>query len=167
MPDGFSLPPKCNFLHLLANSPAALDAYAACAGALARGQLTPRQREIIAIMVAEINGSNYCLSAHYAAARKLGLSHEEINSARRAASDDAQTQALLRFTQAVALQRGDISESDFQYLRLAGFNDALIAEVISNIALNIFANYFNSVARTEVDFPLLKPGADKPERRQK
>jgi hypothetical protein len=25
--------------------------------------------------------------------------------------------------------------------------------------------YFNSVARTEIDFPVLKPGADAPERR--
>ena len=165
MPADSSLPAKCNFLHLLANSPAALSAYAACASALANGQLTPRQRELIAIMVAEINGSNYCLSAHYASARKLGLSHEEIRAARRGISDDAQTQALLRFTQAVAIQRGEISDADFQYLRLAGFNDALITEVISNIALDICANYFNSVARTEVDFPLLKPGADKPERR--
>ena len=70
----------------------------------------------------------------------------------------------MRFAQAVAIQRGEISDRDFAYLRLAGFTDALIAEIISNIALNIFTNYFNSVARTEVDFPVLKPGADKPDR---
>jgi hypothetical protein len=35
-------------------------------------------------------------------------------------------------------------------------------EILSNIALNIFTNYFNSVARTDMDFPLLKPGADAP-----
>jgi uncharacterized peroxidase-related enzyme len=159
-----SLPPDCNFLHLLANSPAALNAYAAWAGALAQGQLTSRQRELLAMTVAEINGANYCLSAHYDFARRLGLSEVEIRAARRAASDDAQTHAMLRFAQAVAIQRGEISDRDFSYLRLAGFTDELIAEIISNVALNIFTNYFNSVARTEVDFPLLKPGADKPER---
>jgi hypothetical protein len=35
---------------------------------------------------------------------------------------------------------------------------------VSNIALNIFTNYFNSIARTDIDFPLLKPGADAPAR---
>jgi uncharacterized peroxidase-related enzyme len=159
-----SLPADCNFLHLLANSPAALNAYAACAGALAKGQLTARQRELLAIAVSEINGAKYCLSAHYAFARRIGVSHEEIRAARRATSDDPQTHAMLRFAQAVAIQRGEISDRDFAYLRLGGFTDELVAEIISNIALIIFTNYFNSVARTEVDFPVLKPGADKPER---
>jgi uncharacterized peroxidase-related enzyme len=158
-----SLPRDCNFLHLLANSPAALKAYVACADALAQGQLTPRQRELMALTVAEINGAKYCLSAHYALARKLGLAEAEIQSARRAVSADRQTHAMLRFAQAVALQRGEISEADFQSLRQAGFADALIAEIVSNIALNIFTNYFNLVARTEIDFPVLKPGADAPE----
>ena len=69
---------------------------------------------------------------------------------------------MLRFAQAVALQRGELSDADFQSLRQAGFTDGLITEIISHIALNIFTNYFNSVARTDIDFPLLKPGADAP-----
>jgi uncharacterized peroxidase-related enzyme len=152
--------PDCNFLHLLANSPAALNAYAACADALSRGQLTPRHRELLALTVAEINGARYCLSAHYALARKLGLDDNEIRAARRATSADCQSHAMLRFAQSVALQRGEISDADFQSLRLAGFTDALITEIISNIALNIFTNYFNCIARTEIDFPLPKPAAD-------
>ena len=154
----------CNFLHLLANSPAALSGYLACAGALSRGQLTPRQRELLALAIAEINGARYCLSAHYAAARKLGLGNDEIRAARRATATDPQTHAMLRFAQGVALQRGELSDADFQSLRQAGFSDALIVEIVSNIALNIFTNYFNAIARTEIDFPLLKPGADAPAR---
>jgi uncharacterized peroxidase-related enzyme len=156
--------PACNFLHLLANSPASLQAYQACTRALGQGQLTPRQRELLALTIAEINGARYCLSAHYAQARRLGLDDAEIRAARRATSPDRHTHALLRFAQAVTLQRGEISDADFHSLRQAGFSDALIAEIVSHIALNIFTNYFNSVARTEVDFPLLKPGADTPER---
>ena len=158
------LPPDCNFLHMLANSPAALNAYAACVGALAQGQLTPRHRELLALTVSEINGARYCLSAHYAIARELGLDEAEIRAARRAVSAEPQTHAMLRFAQSVALQRGEISDADFQTLRLAGFTDSLVAEIVSNIALNIFTNYFNSVARTDVDFPVLKPGADAPTR---
>jgi uncharacterized peroxidase-related enzyme len=159
-----SLPPDCNFLHLLANSPAALDAYVASAGALAQGQLTPRQRELLALTVAEINGARYCLSAHYALARKLGLSDVEIRAARHAVATDPETQAILRFAQAVSIQRGEVSNAEFQALRQAGFNDALVTEIVSNIALNIFTNYFNSVARTDIDFPVLKPGSDAPVR---
>ena len=69
---------------------------------------------------------------------------------------------MLRFTRAVVLQRGDISDEDFQALGKAGFTAAQMIEIVANIALNIFSNYFNSVAKTEVDFPLLQPGADAP-----
>ena len=35
----------------------------------------------------------------------------------------------------------------------AGYTDGDIAELVANVAANIFTNYFNHVARTEVDFP--------------
>jgi alkylhydroperoxidase family enzyme len=69
---------------------------------------------------------------------------------------------MLRFAQAVAIQRGEISDADFLSLRQAGFTDVLVTEIVSNVALNIFTNYFNLVVRTEVDFPLVKPGAEAP-----
>ena len=156
--------PDCNFLHLLANSPAALNAYLASASALAQGELTPRQRELLALTIAEINGARYCLSAHYAHAREIGLNDSEIRAARRATAADPHTRAMLRFAQSVALQRGEISDADFQSLRLAGFTDALITELISHIALNIFTNYFNCIARTDMDFPLPKADAEVPMR---
>jgi len=148
--------PDCAFLHLLANSPAATDGFLACQSALAAGQLTPRQRELLALAVAEINGSEYCLAVHGALARKAGLTAQDIHFARKATAADPQEDAMLRFTRALTLQRGDVSEADFQALKRARFTDGQIAEVIANIALNIFTNYFNVLARTELDFPALK-----------
>ena len=150
------IPPDCNFLHLLANSPAATEGYLASQSALARGQLTLRQRELLALAVAEINGSKYCLSAHAALARKAGLSEQDIRFARKATAANPQEDAMLRFAQAVTLQRGDVSDADFQMLKRAGFTDGPIAEIIANIALNVFTNYFNVLARTEIDFPAIK-----------
>jgi uncharacterized peroxidase-related enzyme len=151
-----------NFLQLLANSPAALRAYIRADAALVRGQLTVRQRKQVALAVAEINGSSYSLSAHYDTGKRFGLTHHEMQLARDATATDPKAETMLRFTQAVVLQRGDISDEDFQALRKAGFTDAQIVEIVANIALNIFSNYFNSVAKTEVDFPLLQPGTDVP-----
>ncbi len=150
------------FLQVMANSPASLRAYIRADAALVRGQLTPRQRQQVALAVAEINGSSYSLSAHYDAGKSLGLTHHEMQLARNATAADPKAETMLRFTQAVVLQRGEISDDDFQALRKAGFTDAQIVEIVANIALNIFSNYFNSVAKTEVDFPLLQPGADAP-----
>jgi uncharacterized peroxidase-related enzyme len=151
-----------NLLQVMANSPASLRAYIRADAALMRGQLTARQREQVALAVAEINGSSYGLSAHYDAGKRLGLTHHEMQLARNATAADPKAKTMLRFTQAVVLQRGEVSDDDFQALVKAGFTDAQIVEIVANIVLNIFANYFNSVAKTEVDFPLLQPGATAP-----
>jgi len=149
-----------NFLQVMANSPAALRAYILADGALVHGQLTPQQREQIALIVAEINGCSYSLSAHYDAGASLGLTHDEMQLARKASATDPKTNAILNFTRAVVLQRGHISDDDFNALRQASCTNAQIIEVVGNIALNIFSNYINSVAQTEADFPLVQPGAD-------
>ena len=150
------------FLQVMANSPASLRAYLRADAALVRGQLTPRQRQQVALAVAEINGSSYSLSAHYEAGKSLGLTHQDMRLARRATAADPKAETMLRFTQAVVLQRGEISDEDFQALGKVGFTDEQIIEIVANIALNIFSNYFSSVAKTEVDFPLLEPGSDVP-----
>jgi uncharacterized peroxidase-related enzyme len=148
-----------NFLRLLSDSPVAEAVYRGSIAALAGGGLSARERELVGVAMAEINGSTYCLTSHCTQAKELGLSDEQIRLARKAASEVPRTHALLRFVQAVTLQRGDISDADFQALRRAGFSDSLIAEVIANVAVNIFSNYFNRVVRTENDFPLVKSEA--------
>ena len=150
------------FLQVMANSPASLRAYIRADAALVRGELTPRQRQQVALAVAEINGSTYGLSAHYDTGKSLGLTDHEMQLARNATAADPKARTMLRFTQAVVLQRGEISDEDFDALRKAGFTDPQIIEIVANIALNIFSNYFSMVAKTEVDFPLLEPGADAP-----
>jgi uncharacterized peroxidase-related enzyme len=147
------------FLQVMANSPASLEAYIRADAALERGQLTPRQRQQVALAVTEINAASWTLSARYDAGKRLGLTPQEMQLAQNGDAADPKADTMLRFTRAVVLQRGDISDEDFQALGKAGFTDAQIIEIVANIALNIFSNYFNSVAKTEVDLPLLQPGA--------
>src|SRR2546427_7842388 len=107
------------FLQVLANSPASLRAYLRADAALVRGQLTPRQRQQVALAVAEINGSSYSLTARYDTGKRFGLTYPEMQLARNAAAADPKADTMLRFTRAVVLQRGDISDEDFQELSKA------------------------------------------------
>lgn len=140
------------FLRLLAKSHPALIAYVRAEEALANGMLTTAQREKIALAVAEINGSSYCLAAHEINGRKAGLTETEIRSARHASADDPKTRTLLHFVQALVLQRGEISDDDFSAMRKAGFSEAEIIESLANVTLNIFTNYFNLLARAELNY---------------
>jgi uncharacterized peroxidase-related enzyme len=147
-----------NAFRVLGNSPASLEGYLNFSGALANGVLTAQVREQIALTVAEANLCNYCLSAHSYVGGKLGLSDGELRDARNAGSEVAKTNAVLKLARAVVLQRGEISEAEFAEARAAGLGDAEIVETVANVAVNIFTNYINHVAKTVVDFPEVKAG---------
>jgi alkylhydroperoxidase family enzyme len=83
----------------------------------------------------------------------VGLKPEEITASREAHSADAKRDAGLQFVQALVVQRGVVSDQAIAQVKAAGFSDGDIAEIVANVAVNIFTNYFNHVARTEVDFP--------------
>ena len=83
----------------------------------------------------------------------VGLGDEEIADSRRGVSPDRKTEAALEFARKVVTERGWVSDDDVASLRAAGATDVELAEIVGVVALNIFSNYFNHVAGTEVDFP--------------
>src|SRR5690349_15561193 len=70
-----------NMTRVMAQAPAVLEAYIFFSGALAGGQLNAKLREQIAIVCAEANTCQYCLSAHTAIGKMVGLGDGEIASA--------------------------------------------------------------------------------------
>lgn len=144
-----------NLMKTLAVSPAALDGYLKFGAALGNGVLDAKFREQLALAIAQANSCEYCLSAHSAIGKSTGLTDAEIRSSREAEAADAKRAASLRFAQTVVVQRGDVSDEAIARVRAAGFTDAEITEIVGAVAINIFTNYFNLVARTEVDFPFV------------
>lgn len=143
-----------NLMKVVGHSPAALEAYLALNGSLAKGGLSVQLRERIALAIAEFNGCEYCLAAHtYLGQNVAKLAASEIALARNGQSDDAKTQAALQFALAVAGKRGQVADSDLAALRTAGFSEADVIEIVANVALNVLTNYINNVVQTTVDFP--------------
>lgn len=142
-----------NMMKTMANAPATLDAYLSFSGALSQGTLSGKLREQIALVVGETNSCDYCLAAHCTIGGSLGLSAEEMLDNRAATSSDSKTEAVLRFAREIVTERGLVSEETFDAVRDAGFTDGEITEIIANVALNLFTNYFNHIAGTTVDFP--------------
>ncbi len=146
-----------NMTRAMANAPAVLDAYLSFSGALSKGKLPSKLREQIAITVSERNGCNYCLSAHSAIGKMVGLSQEQILDSRRGTAIDSKTDAVLRFAGQLIDNQGRVDDEDVAALRKAGLDDATIAEVVAHVALSVFTNYFNNVAEPVIDFPKAAP----------
>lgn len=144
-----------NLFRVVANSPAALEGYLGMSGALAKGSLSAATRERIALVVAQINGCGYCLSAHsYLGKHRTHLSDAEIAANRHGGSLDPKADAAVRFAARIVRERGHVSDADLEAVRTAGYDDAQIVEIVQHVALNTWTNYINNVARTEIDFPV-------------
>jgi uncharacterized peroxidase-related enzyme len=146
-----------NVFRVTANSPAALEGLLNLNGAVGNGTFDARLRERIALAVAEANGCAYCLSAHTALGLGAGLSAQDVDAARAAHAADDRTAAILRFARRVVDGRGAVPKAALQEARSAGLSDGEIVEVIANVVANIFTNYVNIVADTEIDFPVVMP----------
>jgi hypothetical protein len=142
-----------NLMKVMANSPAVLQGYAQFNAALGQSKLSAQIREQIALLTAESNACTYCLSAHSALGKMVGLSQAQIDGARHLQSSDPKTFAALKFAQAVIDRRGGIGDSDVKAARAAGFSDAELAEIVAAVAINFFTNFFNRAFDVDVDFP--------------
>jgi len=67
-----------NLARTLANSPAALQGYLAFGDALEGGAMPAKLREQIALTVSQANGCGYCVAAHCAIGKTVGLSDNEL-----------------------------------------------------------------------------------------
>jgi uncharacterized peroxidase-related enzyme len=144
-----------NMYRLIAQSPAALQGFAANNEALKK-TLDLRTRERIALAVAQLNGCDYCLSAHnYLGLNLAKISPEEVALNRKGESGDAKANAAVRFAAKVVRERGHITQADVKAVRDAGFSDRQIVEILAVTAENIFTNLLNVVAQTDIDFPVV------------
>lgn len=142
-----------NLMRTFANSPNVLEAYLAFSGALGKTTLDGKLVESLALTVATVNGCDYCAAAHTAIGKSKGLDADAATEALAGRSVDPSTQAALDFAREVLETKGFVSDGILDRLRGQGFSDGQIAELTGLVALNVFTNYFNHVASTEVDFP--------------
>ncbi len=147
-----------NLTKVMANQPAVLDVFLGMGQALSKGNLDAKTREAIALTVASANTCDYCASAHSAISQSLKVEQSEIDLRLKGQSADPKLTALLTFANAMVDKKGLVSDADLAAVREAGYNDGDIAEITANVAANIFTNYINHVAQTEIDFPVVTTG---------
>ena len=83
------------------------------------------------------------------------LDAAEITANRNGASNDPKADAAVRFAAKVVQARGHVSDDDVRAVKLAGYDDAQVVEIVLHVALNTWTNYINVVAKTDIDFPVV------------
>ncbi len=146
-----------NMMRTMGNSPAVLQGYLNLSDALSKGSLGGRLGELIALAVAESNTCNYCLSAHSFIGEKLvSIDTDSLHMAREGRNKDPKVAAALFFAKTLVEKRGRVSSDDVEIVKTAGYNDGEVGEIVAHVALNVFTNYFNNTANTDIDFPVVE-----------
>lgn len=146
-----------NLYAAMANSPATLRGYLALRESLGQGALGDVDRERLALLVAEVNGCDYCVAAHTMRGGRLGLSAEELRATRDARADDPHARALLEVARSVLATGGRVEDDLVVSARERGVTDEELTEVVGHVALNVLSNFFNHLARPALDFPPVGP----------
>lgn len=139
-----------NMIHTMAVSPSALEGYLRFQRALAGSSLDHKLREQIALAVAQTTLCEYSLAHHSLRAAQFGISNDEILASREARSANMTTDAILKFSRDLVNQCGAASLDRLRYVGLA---DMEIVDIVAQVSLMMFENYFNAVARTDLDAP--------------
>ena len=83
------------------------------------------------------------------------ITAEDAALARKGSSTDAKAAAAVGFAVEVARTRGGVSDADIAAVKDAGYSEAQIVEIVALVVENVFTNFLNRVAQTDIDFKVL------------
>ncbi len=117
------------------------------------GQLGGKNVKMIILATSELNGCEYCVSAHTAMATNSDLlTPEESLNARKLKGVDEKSTAVLAFVKQVWDTNGKVSDGALKAVKDAGFGDKEIVEMLGVMSLATLANYVSNVAEPDLDF---------------
>ena len=119
-----------------------------------KSTLSNKEKEVINLVVSQVNQCEYCLPAHTMISKMQGFTDEQILEIRRAAiSFDDKFDALAKFVKETTVNRGRPSESAAEVLYAAGYTKANVIDIIIMIGDKIISNYLHNFTKIPVDWP--------------
>ena len=116
--------------------------------------LKAKEKEIVNLVVSQVNECAYCLAAHTALGKMNGFTDEQLLALRAGRSvGDAKYDALAAFVRATAVNRGKPGVDATDEFLAAGYTQANLVDVIVLIGDKIVTNYLHGVTQVPVDFP--------------
>lgn len=142
-----------NLYAVIAYSEHALDNYLHFQNG--KTSLSKKEKEVVNLIVSQVNDCRYCLSAHTAISKLNGFSEDQILELRRgSASFSSELDALVKLAGEIAAAKGRPSEKTLSTFFSAGFTNENLIDVVSLIGEKTIMNYIHNITQVPVDFPL-------------
>lgn len=141
-----------NLFGVLAESPTAVQAYAAINNTLEHSALTPVEQQVVMLTTSATNDCAYCVGAHSAVAKMVRMPEDVLASLREQRPlSDQKLNALRALVLSVLRHRGWVPEADLEHVVAAGYTQRHVLDVLTIVALKTLSNYVNHIAHTPLD----------------
>jgi len=141
-----------NLHRVLAESPAALEAYSTLWGIAEKTSFTAQERNIAYLAIIYENECTYCMAGHSNLSRMAKVDPEVIAAVRENRPiADVKLEALRQFAAKVTRQRGAVSEADVAAFKGVGYDNRAVLDLLVLAATKLISNYTNHVAQTPND----------------
>lgn len=120
-----------------------------------QGSLSRKTKEAIALLVSKDNGCAYCVAAHTAALKSIGVTEKEINIIESEIEKSMFTEkerSLITFVRKANKDPNKITDEEFEELRMNGVGDSEIVEALGVMELFTSFNKFLDSLHVEIDF---------------
>ena len=144
-----------NIYTYMAKHPNALADYLAFMSR--KSTLSKKEKEAVSLAVSQINGCQYCQSAHTALGKMNGFTEEETIEVRTGtATFDAKLDALVKLAVSITQKRGNADKESIKKFFEAGYSENEFIDITFVIADKIITNFIAITTETAIDFPLAK-----------
>lgn len=116
--------------------------------------LSPKAREVVSLVVSEVNSGQYCLAAHTIMGKVLGFSDDQLIEMRSGhASFDPCLEALVVLTRSIVVERGKPTQEALDDFFKAGWTEANLVDLIMLIGETTISNYLHGTTQIRLDLP--------------
>ncbi len=141
-----------NLFRVMAEAPAAGEAYMAVMDIFERSSLSDAEQQTILLSVSFVNECEYCMAAHSMVAGMKNVPAEIIEALRSGTTlPDPKLDALAVLTRSVVETRGWPTEAAKEAFFAAGYGTSEYLEVIVGVTVKTLSNYVNHAADTPLD----------------
>jgi len=121
----------------------------------AKTSLSNKEKEVVNLVVSQVNGCSYCQSAHTAISKLNGFSEEQILELRKGYfSSNEKFDALVKIAKEITLNKGKVDDATLEAFFNAGYSKGTLVDIILAVGDKVVMNYLHNLTKIDIDFPV-------------
>lgn len=144
-----------NLYAIMAISDTALGNYLAFQNA--KTTFSNKEKQVVNLVVSQVNDCHYCQSAHTLLGTMNGLTEDQTIEIRKGhATFDKKLNALVALAKEITAKKGFASTETIDAFISAGYTKGQVIELVFLVAEKTAMNYVHAITKVEIDFPVAK-----------